>query len=170
MQGQIAAPHARLVELKLPASQNTATIFTFPDQPDIRYARVISISIFIDTDMAKTFPSGYASITAAQMITGALVLETNDSDEMPSKDLPAGRFRSTQQNQKYVPLVMLHNVQSAVATPFMRGEYLMNNTYITWEKSFLQLTSALGNMTDLGLGLLVKYSWLDNKGNPIPRN
>lgn len=169
MFSQVEAPHARLVELKIPAG-NTNLIIPFQDQSDIRYARIIAIQVFTATDMVKTFPSSYPLITDANLLRCALVLETNDADEQPSKDMPAGRFRSTQQNQKYVPFAALHNVQNSTPAPFVRGEYLMKNTYITWEKSFVQLSESLGNMADLGVAILVKYSWLDAKGNPIPRN
>ncbi len=164
-------PHCRGVEIKLPAANSTNTTFSIPPQDDIRYARILAIETYTINDMAKSQPSNIALVSGAQMIQCSLVLETNDADDIKGVDSKgAGRFTSTQQNIKYMPLAGLHRVQNSTPDPFVRQLMEFDNLYITWEKSFILVNGAgLGNVTDVAVYLQVYYSWLDINGIPITR-
>lgn len=170
-------PHCRLVELRIPgvAGGQQNTVFQFADQPDIRYARVLAIETFTVSDLTKTFPSNLTVIDSPIMITGSLILETNDADDLSGASGSAGRFTSTQQNIKYMPLASLHRIQNSATNPFTRQLMEFDNMYVTWEKSFVQFSAPPANSTDLGLAFLVYYTWMtaalpNNPPKPIKRN
>lgn len=179
MKLQMLATHSRQVELKLPVDTAANTQFAFPDQPDLRYARIIAIEVFTRTDAAVTQPSRLPLITDAQLPMLSLILETNDADnpddpknvaEWKAKGKSqAGRYRDTQQNQKYIPFSALHRIQNATPAPFVRDLFFMYNTYVTWQKSFVVMSAPFNNDTALGISLMVYYSWLDIHGIPIDR-
>ena len=174
-------PHCRMVEIKLPAANNTVSTFKFQDQPDLRYARILAIETYVALDIAQTFPSGFPLIDGTQISKLSLVLETNDADDVawtdakgkivaPRTALGNGRFTSTQQNIKYLPLASLHRIQNSATAPFVRQLMEFDNMYVSWDKCFIQtINGGLGNSTDVGVALMVYYSWLDINGKPIAR-
>jgi hypothetical protein len=188
-------PHCRMVEIQIPPAP-TGGVSTVPilDQPDLRYARVLAMEIFCYPELQATFPSNYRTILGNEMSQIALVLETNDADDiayetinpktgakemhLPRQAMGNGRFSSTQQNVKYLPLASLHRVQNASNVqpgtgpdPFVRQLMEFDNLYVTWDKSFLQISNGgILNRNPVGVALMVYYSWLDINGKPIVRN
>lgn len=169
----------RLVTLKIPgiAGGNTGTQFTFEDQADIRYARTLHLEVYFANDLAFAQPEAVPNIPDAQANLCSLVLETNDPDDITmvggekSKG-HSGRFTSTTQTQKWLPLTAIHRVQStaAIAAPFVRQLLHYKDLYITWQKSYLAIApGGLGNATDIALVLGVWYTFIDEKGKPIKR-
>lgn len=163
--------HFRIIELPVFTSQAAQSKLTFPDQPDLRYARIQSLEIYTNVDLTVTQPNNYTVITPAQMIQSTVVLECNDADihEKDEQSIP-GRFNSTQQNFQYIPLSALHLIQDSVGTPFVRQRIIFPDTYVTWQKSYMQLNSSgLGNGSTVAFAIGVWYSWRTVDGRPIPR-
>ena len=187
-------PHCRMVEVKIPAAPGGGmSIIPILDQPDLRYARILAIETYTAADCKYTFPSNYPMIYGQLMSDISLVLETNDADDIeyttedangkktlhkPRQAMGNGRFSSTQQNVKYLPLASLHRVQNCNILqpgngpdPFVRQLMEFDNLYVTWDKCFLQIGGGgLFNTIDYGVALMVYYSWLDINGKPIVRN
>lgn len=134
---------SRQVTVIIPAG-NTATSISFPEQSDLRYARILGMETYTATDVAVSTPDTTTVITDAQLKLINLTLETNDPDEL-FEELPAnenpnntGRFRTTSQNIKWQPLVSFHRVQNNAA-PWVYELFEFNNIFITWEKSFITM-------------------------------
>ena len=197
-----------MVEVKIGTDQAGQTQIKIEDQPDLRYARVVAIETFTFSDMRATFPSNYQMVDGVDMSKIAVILETNDPDDTGHylmneageytdvKGLPLpvgakpiyvpanqalgnGRFTSTQQNIKYLPLSGLHRLQNAGSPgapvagpdPFVRELQTFYNLYVSWDKCFLQvINGGLGNtLVVKGVALQVYYSWLDINGKRIVR-
>jgi len=166
----------RLVTLKIPgiAAGNTGQQFDFTDQADIRYARVLHLEAFFQNDLAFSFPEPLPVIADVLANKCALVLETNDPDDLTGEKTNApGRFTSTTQTQKWLPLTAIHRVQSQggiLSAPFVRQLLSYRNLYITWQKSFLNVApGGLGNTVDIALCLGVWYTFIDIHGKAIQR-
>jgi len=200
--------HARMIEVPITALQSAQTQIKFPDQPDLRYARIVAMETYTYADMRTTQPSNYTMIDGVDLSKITVVLETNDADDtghylmndagqytdasgqllkvgqapiyVPSKAaLGGGRFASTQQNIKYLPLASLHRIQNAGSfgaplpgpDPFVRELMTFYNMYLSWDKCFLQITNGgLGNTINKGVAIVAYYSWLDINGKRIQRN
>lgn len=165
----------RLVTLKIPgiAGGNTQTQFTFVDQADIRYARTIHLEVFLQNDLTHAFPENVPNIPDAMASKCVLVLETNDPDDITHSKGEQGRFQSTTQTQKWLPLAAIHRTQTqngALSAPFVRQLLEYKDLYITWQKSYLQVApGGFGNTTDIALVLGVWYTFIDLQGKPIKR-
>lgn len=202
----IGKAHSKLIECPILATQSVSTQIKIPDQPDLRYARIVALETVFNTDLAFSQPSGYQNVDGVQAKKISLVLETNDPDDtgywkvnpqtgepivdpvthkpiwIPPKNAmaTAGRFSSTQQNQKYLPLVTLHRIQNAGSAgapvtgpdPFQRDLQTFYNMYVSWNgNTYLQMQNGgLGNVVNQAVSLIAYYSWLDINGMPIPRN
>ncbi len=194
--------HFRAVEVKILASENNQTQIKFEDQSDIRYARVVAMETYFQTDLRRSQPSNYLVIDGVQASYCSVILETNDADDtghfllnpetgepqfkdgkkiwVPSKSAQGnGRFTSTQQNQKYLPLTALHRIQNAGSSassivgpdPFTRQLQTFYNMYVSWDKCILQIANGgLNNSVNQAVVLGVYYSWLDINGKRITRN
>lgn len=180
-------PHYKLIEIPILAGQATLPQVPFPDQPDLRYARVLAIDTYTRTTLAASFPSSYPIITGLDISKISIVLETNDPDDVkwtddkgkvhdPRTALGNGRFTNTQQNVKYMPLAMLNRVQNAGTSgiapdPFVRQLMEFDNLYISYDKCFLAISGAgLGNTSTVAVVLGIYYTWLDINNRPISRN
>lgn len=199
--------HSRMIEIGITVDQATQTQIKIEDQPDLRYARIVAIETYTYTDMQATQPSNYQMIDGVDLSKISLVLETNDADDtghylvndagqyvdkkgipitagmmpiyVPSKQaLGNGRFSSTQQNQKYLPLASLHRIQNAGSAtsplpgpdPFVLDLMTFYNMYVSWDKCYLAVKNGgLGNTGVKAVGLMVYYSWLDINGVKIVR-
>lgn len=163
----------RLVTLKIPGiagTGNVGTQFAFPDQSDIRYARIIALETFFASDLAFAQPEAVAIIPDNKANLLTLVLEAND----PDKDLQGndghGRYSNTTQVIKWIPVTSLHRLQNAglaagAASSFVRQLLPYYDLNITWEKSFLNVApGGLANTTDLGFVLGVHYTFRDIDG------
>lgn len=204
----IGKAHAKMIEVKIGTDQAGQSQIKIEDQPDLRYARIVALEVFTQTDLAFTFPSNYQTMDGVDMSKITLILETNDADDtghylmneageyvdtkglpitvgqkpvyMPSQNaLGNGRFSSTQQNIKWLPLSALHRVQNAGFAgapvpgpdPFVRELQTFYNMYVSWDKCLLQIVNGgLGNTAvNIGVPIMVYYSWLDINGKRIVR-
>jgi hypothetical protein len=130
---------SQLVELKIfgIATGNTGTNFQFQDQPYLRNRKIFGLESFVDTEVPVS-TTGADIVTGSEFITGFLTLFTTDVNNPNS----LGEWIQN------VPLVCLHRVQNSVLTPFVRVPYILQGQTIVWDKSFVRLTTALGNTTD----------------------
>ena len=179
---------SRMVTLIIPAG-NTNNSISFVDQPDLRYARILAIETFTSSDMQFSVPDNIPVISDAQLNQITLTLETNDSDDLQIKPQPGqqfsellrkaatdidnpnatGRFRTTSQNIKWQPLAALHRIQNASTSPFVREIFMLNNTFVTWDKSFITMPTAITPMGNLAVVFQVYYSFTNIFGGEIRR-
>lgn len=134
---------SQLVELKIfgISGGNTGTRFQFQDQPYLRFKPIMGIET-LNVDAVPLSPTGATVASAAQLIKGYLTLYINDVDN------PANVGEWIQN----VPLTLLNRVQDqtgGVIAPFVRQPFLMAGQTIIWDKSYLTLTSALSNTSDI---------------------
>ena len=203
----IGDAHSRMIEIPIKVAQNAQTQIKFDDQPDLRYARITALETYTYADMQTTQPSNYTMINGVDLSKISVVLETNDPDDIghwltndagqlvsasgqvllpgqqgvwkpAAQSLGNGRFTSTQQNQKYLPLASMHYIQNQGSTlapiagpdPFTRQRLEFTNMYVSWDKCFLQIVNGgLGNSVDKAVGIMVYYTWLDINGKRIQR-
>lgn len=130
---------SQLVELKVfgIATGNTATNFTFQDQPYLRNRKIFGIESFIDTEIPVS-TTGAAIVSNAEYITGYLTLFTTDVNNPNS----LGEWIQN------VPLTILHRVQNSANDAFVRIPYILQGQTIIWDKCTLRLTTALNNTVD----------------------
>lgn len=178
----IYGSHYRQIEILITTDQSTQTVILIPDQPDLRYARVLNIEAYTVSDLSNSLPSGYPVIADNLINKIALTLETNDADVDPefntlnkvnsqgvSEQTP-GRFTSTQQNYQFMPLASLHNIQNASNNAFQRAVRYYPDMYVTWQKCQLLIApGGLGNNANIAVVLGITYTWLTVSGKMIPR-
>lgn len=130
---------SQLVELKIfgIAGGNTGTNFQFQDQPYLRQAKIIGLESFMQPEVPES-PTGSAVVGEPEYIKGYLTLYTNDIKNPSS----VGEWLQN------IPMVVLHRVQNADNSPFVRIPYLLQGQTIIWDKSYIRLTSPLGNTED----------------------
>jgi len=170
---------------------NTSAEIKFPDQPDLRYARILGIETFTASDLAQTSPGGVAVITDAQLKLINVTFETNDADDwqeehnadgspilnargqmtlkQPNNPNETGRFRTTSQNIKYQPLTTFHRVQNATPAPFVRELLAYNNIFITWDKSFITMPTPITPVSALAVVFQIYYTYRSITGKLITR-
>jgi len=134
---------SQLVELKIfgVSGGNTGTRFQFQDQPYLRYKPIMGVETLNVVDV-PTSPTGAAVVSAAQLVTGYLTLYINDVDDPSS----VGEWIQN------VPLTLLKRTQdqtSGVIAPFVRQPFLLAGQTIIWDKSYVTLSTALNNTSDL---------------------
>ncbi len=179
---------SRLVTVIIPAN-NTNPQISFPDQPDLRYARILAIETFTVSDVSASQPDGVTVLSDADLPKVTVTFETNDSDDLQivdangkqkytsmeqaanDKDNPnaTGRFRTTSQNLKWIPLVDLHRVQNATPVPFVREIFEFNNTFITWDKSYISMNPVITPGAANAVIFNVYYSFTNIFGGQIRR-
>ncbi len=177
------ASYFRLVTLVIPGitGGNTGTNFTFDDQPDLRYARMLSIVAYTNISMAYAQPQPTPVISPLDMPKISLVLQTNDPDDMvvgPGKKQKGqdGRFSGTLDTIQWLPLAQINTTQfynTALGTPaFVHHMINWKDRYIIWQKSKVVIgTGGLGNTTDVAVALGVFYTFTNSDGKVIfPRN
>lgn len=161
-------PQARLVNLVVPTGY-AAPVLSFPEQPDLRYARILGIEVLSAGALANSIPDQTVVIPDANLINVALTLETNDADDWSQHTGSNGRFGTTGQHIKYLPIALLNRTQTATPAPFVRQLFEFNNIYVTWEKSFVSFGTALGNGVPWAIPFMVYYTWRDIMGNLIAK-
>src|SRR6185312_14392063 len=105
-----------------------------PDQPNLRYTRLIAVEAFNVNDIAATAPNGNPLVTAADMLKASLVLYTYQASNpltKPQEQLANGVFG---EYVKWVPMNSIHRVQNNVPDPFVRELPIYENVYCQWEK------------------------------------
>jgi len=135
---------SQLIELKIfgvATTGNTGTRFQFQDQPYLRFKSITGLETLNVVD-APTSPTGTAIVSAAQLVLGYLTLYINDVDDPSS----VGEWIQN------VPLTLLKRTQdqtSSVIAPFVRQPFLLAGQTVIWDKSYITLSTALANTTDL---------------------
>lgn len=160
----------RLISIKVPgiAGGNTQTVFTFPDIGDLRYARTLWLNVYCAEDQAVSWPENVANIPVAQLPLCSIVLNTNDPEK--ENEGADGRFTSTIDSIRYMPLAAIHNIDSNGGTPWSFQTPMFRNTWVVWQKSSIYIApGGLGNTTDLAITLGVWYTFFNLQGKPVKR-
>jgi len=110
------------VEIQV-ASGSTAVRYSFPDLPKLRYTALQAITAYTVNSLT-TCPSGNAVVNMTIMKTAYLVLYSNERQDL---------YR--------IPLVELNRIQNASNDPFVRSLWETNNQKITYDKSYVELSS-----------------------------
>jgi hypothetical protein len=129
------------VEIPVPgvaSTGQTATIWSFPDLPKLRYTSLLAISVYTGTNITAT-PLGNTAMTTAIIQKSFLVLYANDRQDL---------YR--------IPLTDLNRTQAST-DPFVRQLFEFNGQKVTWDKSFVQIGSAPGNTTNLSFCFGIHY-------------
>lgn len=140
---------SQLIELILPGvagTGNQSTKIQFPDQPYLRFKRITGVEILNSNDMAKS-PSNKTPIDATQMKGAYLTLYLND----PQNPQNVGEWIQN------VPFSILHRIQNASNDPFVRSMFNLNDQVIYWEKCYVSLPTAYGNVTDVSFLIQVYF-------------
>ncbi len=189
---QANASYFRLVTLVIPgvAGGNTGTLFSFNDQPDLRYARMTGMVFLTDQDLAFAQPMAVPVVAATQIPLISFSFKTNDPDDV---DIPgkteltaggggyqrkqkgeAGRFSGTLDTVQWIPASLMHVNQSfGPGTPsFVRNMVHWKDRYVIWQTSQCQIApGGLANTTDVAVVLGVYYTFTTAEGKIIyPRN
>jgi len=174
MMGMRGFPKSRQVTVFIKGG-NTNPSISFGEQPDLRYARILGMESFTYDDYTKNAPDGQTSILGAQQAFLSVTLETNDGDEWYENETGAnnpnntGRFRTTSQNIKWQPLATFHRVQNQDADPFVRQLFEFNNIFVTWEKSFINISDVSQFPHDCCVIFQVYYTFRSIYGQMIKR-
>lgn len=110
------------VEIQV-ASGSTAVRYSFPDLPKLRYTALQAITAYTVNSLTSC-PSGNAVVNMTIMKTAYLVLYANERQDL---------YR--------IPLVELNRIQNASTDPFVRSLWETNNQKVTWDKSYVELSS-----------------------------
>ena len=110
------------VEIQI-ASGSTAMRYAWPDLPKLRYTALQGITAYTVNSLT-TCPSGNAVVNMTIMKTAYLVLYSNERQDL---------YR--------IPLVELNRIQNASNDPFVRSLWETNNQKITYDKSYVELSS-----------------------------
>jgi hypothetical protein len=135
---------SQLVELKIfgISGGNTGTRFQFQDQPYLRYKPITGIETFNVNDVPVS-PTGAAVVSGTQLPLAYLTLYVNDVDNKTS----VGEWIQD------VPMAILKRTQSQttanIFASFVREPFLLAGQTIIWDKSYITLTSALSNTSDV---------------------
>ena len=113
------------VEINVP-SGSTLTRFQFPDQPQLRNAKIQGIQVYTPTAITKTPLSGATPTTLADLKQSYLTLYQGDLQIL---------YR--------LPLLALNNIQD-LTSPHVWELPEMNDIDISWTKSSITTSTALG--------------------------
>jgi|TARA_R110000868_G_scaffold332218_1_gene593245 hypothetical protein len=146
---------------------NQSTKIQFPDQPYLRGKQIYGIEIFTFDDF-PTSPSNRAVIPYAVSQKSFLTLYSDDIENSGN----VGEWI------QLVPFTILHRTQTisttagttgtgggfttpsvATTTPntFARSMFLLQGQKIIWEKSYISLSSAVGNTVDVSFLVQVYF-------------
>ena len=126
-----------LVELRVPGvavSGQSGVQFNFLDQPYLRpdVASIRAITLYT-----------FNSITGSPVSTGTLASVA--ITKTASLTLVSDGFNIVQK----LPVVALNVIQNASTDPFVREYTMFNNLRVDWTKSFVSMTAAPANTTDI---------------------
>ena len=115
----------QVIEVPVP-SGSSLTFFSFPDQPQLRSAKIQGIQNYTPTTITKTPLSGATPTTLADLKQSYLTLYQGDLQII---------YR--------LPLLALNNI-SDLTSPFLFELPEMNDIDISWTKSSVTTAAALG--------------------------
>lgn len=136
---------SQLIELVVPANSG-ARRFQFQDQPYLRGKQITAIEILNANDVNAS-PTGNAVISNTQMQKSYLTLYLDD----------ATNRKNVGEWIQLVPFAILHRVQTTANDPFVRQMYELQNQVIYWEKCYINVSSALGNVADVSYLIQVYF-------------
>jgi hypothetical protein len=131
---------SQLVELKIfgISGGNTGTTFQFQDQPYLRDKKITGLESFIVNEVPVS-TTGATVVSESEYEKGFLTLYCTD----PNNSNSLGEWIQN------VPMTVLHRVQNGAGTlSYVLIPYMLSGQIIIWDKSYIRLTSALGNTTD----------------------
>lgn len=127
------------------AGGNTQTHVQFTPQVYLQGKPTFFIEAYTGNDVTIS-PLGNAVATVAQFKLATLTLYMSDPDDPKS-------FGNWVQNMS---LWDLHRIQNGT-DPYVKELFKMAGPYITWEKSYIDLSSALANTTNVSFLFNVGY-------------
>lgn len=133
-----------LVELLVPgvaSTGQTQTQWSFPDLPKLRYTSLLAMETF-GVDTMTVSPNNVATPTAAILQKSYLVLYANERQDL---------YR--------IPLISLVRTQATTgaSTPFVRALFEFQGQKVTWDKSYIQISSAPANTSNFSFIFGVYY-------------
>jgi len=136
---------SQLIELVVPANSG-ARRFQFQDQPYLRGKKITSIEILNAGDVNAS-PTGNAVITDTQMQKSYLTLYLDDVNNRQN----VGEWI------QLVPFSILHRIQNSSTNPFVRQMFDLQSQVVYWEKCYINVSSSLGNTTDISYLIQVYF-------------
>lgn len=136
-------------EIKIPgvaSTGQTGTQWNFPDLPYLRPegANIVAVELYTVNTLTNGTVSNTANASIAIAKTAALTLYGGIIN--PENGLPVKQGNEIIQR---VPVLRLNNIQNASTDPFSRNIFLLNNMQVDWTKSFISLSAAPANTTDI---------------------
>lgn len=105
------------------ASGSTATRYSFPDLPKLRYTALQAVTAYTVNSLSNC-PSGNAVVNMTIFKTAYLVLYANERQDL---------YR--------IPLIELNRVQNSSTDPFVRSLWEGMNQKVTWDKCYVELAT-----------------------------
>ena len=145
----------QLVELVIQGQTggSTKTQFQFTPQTYLQNKRMWQLQVYSINDVAASPISGNALITSAEMKTAYLTLYFADPDFNSNNNgtQPSGQY------VQYRSLWTFHCIDNHT-DPYVFNLPDLAGQIVTWDKSFVTFTSALGNTSNLSVLFDVAYS------------
>jgi len=117
----------------------TATRWSFPDLPKLRYASLLAMEVYT-IDMITACISGRAPISVANMQKAYLTLYADERQDI---------YR--------VPLLSINRIQASTA-PFARALSMFKGQKITWDKSYVEFTTLTSPGADQSIPFGIYYA------------
>ena len=128
------------------AGGQTSQQFNFPDLPYMRpnSADIVAIELFTINSLTAGTVSNTPTAPIAIMRTASLTLYGGIKS-------PVNKLEIKQGNQiiQQMPALRLNTMQNASTDPFNRNIFLLNKMSVDWTKSFIQLSAAPANATNI---------------------
>lgn len=128
------------VEVIIPAN-STSTRINIPDQPNLRHTRLTGIQVYTEASMDESILSGETPPTAAQLKKMFLTL------------IDYGSFEFL----KFAPMGIFQTIQNVADANIDRDFKSFKGQEVNYPKSFISLSSALGNVNDVAVVFSVYY-------------
>ena len=130
-----------VIEIEVPAG-STVNTFYFPDQPQLRNAKIFGID-FVNLSVMSVSPQ-----------TGKAIINGDDS-----KSCVVNLYQGDLQRVKYFPLNFMSRVVDAGSEnlPYSNMQQMFGGMVISWTKCFIQFQAALKNTSGFVVPLIVYY-------------
>lgn len=146
------------IEVTIPGMSGgqTGTIFNFQDQPYLRpdSADIVAIETYTINTLTNGTVSGTPVASVAITKTASLTLYGGKNDTASGRPIKQGN-----QIIQAVPVLKLNNIQNASTDPFTREIFKLNEIVVDWTKSYVQLSAAPANTTNICLCFGIYFNW-----------
>lgn len=142
---------SQYVELYVPSTATNQQQFNFPDQPQLRNAVLMGISVYSADDVTKT-PTGKTVVSTAILKKSFITLFIQNADapvQSGNQSVSMGEYVNR------IPLVEFHTIQQGT-NPFTRTLYDFGGLRIDWAKSYITTADAIGT-GDISFLITVLY-------------